>query len=186
MSPVRLSQNADRAVSTIPLPGISESITTSNAEMRSLVTMRSWLPRSYISRTLPRLKGGRSSSVLPTGAGAGAPVKNGWSFTAINSPATCSAISAIGLCLGGGLATDRAASAGAHGLATGWGSAVAARGLRQAQARKRRVDLAQVVLGIEERRDLVGRQELLDARIGGQGGAEVTRVGPGLLGVALD
>ena len=43
---VKSNQNSDICVSTRPLSGIPFGITTSKAEMRSVATIRSWLPRS--------------------------------------------------------------------------------------------------------------------------------------------
>ena len=55
MSAVRSNQNTDRPVRTLPLSGIGVGSTTSYAEMRSEATISRRSPRSYISRTLPRL-----------------------------------------------------------------------------------------------------------------------------------
>ena len=52
---VRSNQNTDRPVRTLPLSGIGVGSTTSYAEMRSEATISRRSPRSYISRTLPRL-----------------------------------------------------------------------------------------------------------------------------------
>src|SRR5215471_7158538 len=48
------NQNREICVRTFPLSGMGVGITTSKAESRSVATMRSWSPRSYMSRTLPR------------------------------------------------------------------------------------------------------------------------------------
>src|SRR6185295_4645650 len=52
-TPRKLNQNSERRFRTFPLKGMPLAITTSNALMRSLVTMSSESPRSNMSRTLP-------------------------------------------------------------------------------------------------------------------------------------
>src|SRR3954454_17095179 len=63
MWPVFANQNAERPVSTAPLPGMGVGCTTSYGEMRSLATMRMRSPISYISRTLPLAIRGKSATV---------------------------------------------------------------------------------------------------------------------------
>src|SRR5919204_5291925 len=60
MWPVRPNQNAESPVSTAPLSGMGVGCTTSYVEIRSLATMRIRSPRSYISRTFPLARSGRS------------------------------------------------------------------------------------------------------------------------------
>src|SRR3954452_2392876 len=67
MWPVRENQNADSPVSTLPLSGIGFGCTTSYVEIRSEATIRRRSPRSYISRTFPDARSGRSATVV-TGA----------------------------------------------------------------------------------------------------------------------
>ncbi len=51
---VRSNHHADIWFSTLPLSGIPVGRMTSKAEMRSVATISSRSPRSYVSRTLPR------------------------------------------------------------------------------------------------------------------------------------
>src|SRR6185312_446486 len=69
MTPFRRSNHhAERRDSTSPLRGTPPRSTTSNDEMRSVATISSWSPRSYVSRTLPRAKRfGRSVSRRSSG-----------------------------------------------------------------------------------------------------------------------
>src|SRR3954451_6464897 len=67
MWPVRENQNADSPVSTLPLSGVGFGCTTSYVEIRSEATIRRRSPRSYISRTFPEARSGRSATVV-TGA----------------------------------------------------------------------------------------------------------------------
>src|SRR3954466_15247560 len=64
MWPVRENQNADSPVSTLPLSGIGFGCTTSYVEIRSEATIRRRSPRSYISRTFPDARSGRSATVV--------------------------------------------------------------------------------------------------------------------------
>src|SRR3954452_7707509 len=60
--PVRSNQKTLSAVSTLPLSGMGVGWTTSYVEMRSEATMSRRSPRSYISRTFPDARRGRSQS----------------------------------------------------------------------------------------------------------------------------
>ena len=54
MSAVCSNQNAESCVRTLPLSGIGEPSTKSNAEMRSVVTISRYSPPAYMSLTFPR------------------------------------------------------------------------------------------------------------------------------------
>src|SRR6185437_5296728 len=69
MSLVCLNQNAERRVSTSPLWGMPSRITTSKADMRSVVTINNRSPRSKVSRTLPLPKRGKGRSTVSTTSG---------------------------------------------------------------------------------------------------------------------
>src|SRR3954447_4843572 len=60
--PVRSNQKTLSAVSTLPLSGMGVGWTTSYVEMRSEATIRRRSPRSYISRTFPDARRGRSET----------------------------------------------------------------------------------------------------------------------------
>src|SRR3954470_6254546 len=60
--PVRSNQKTLSAVSTLPLSGMGVGWTTSYVEMRSEATMSRRSPRSYISRTFPDARRGRSET----------------------------------------------------------------------------------------------------------------------------
>ncbi|GIW15160.1 MAG: hypothetical protein KatS3mg063_1013 [Tepidiforma sp.] len=53
-APIRSNHQAESIVSTFPFPGIGVGSTTSSAEIRSVATISSRSPRSYVSRTFPR------------------------------------------------------------------------------------------------------------------------------------
>src|SRR3954451_15801427 len=60
--PVRSNQKTLSAVSTLPLSGMGVGWTTSYVEMRSEATINRRSPRSYISRTFPDARRGRSET----------------------------------------------------------------------------------------------------------------------------
>src|SRR3954447_9600479 len=62
MSRVNPNQSTESPVSTLPLSGMGVGWTTSYVEMRSEATMSRRSPRSYISRTFPDARRGRSQS----------------------------------------------------------------------------------------------------------------------------
>src|SRR3954465_8143656 len=136
------------------------SITTSKAEIRSLVTISRRSPRSYMSRTLPRLYSGRPRSVPPTSGGSGAP----------------------GASDGSQLTPGPHVRTRYHGAAP---AAVRSLRLPQPEAFEGGIDRPQVVLMIEQRREVLFAEQRADARVGPQQRLEVRLVVPRLLGVAL-
>src|SRR5690606_19539038 len=65
---MRSNHHAESRVSTSPFRGMPVGITTSSAEIRSVATMSSRSPRSYVSRTFPRCaRFGRSLSSITSG-----------------------------------------------------------------------------------------------------------------------
>src|SRR5215212_11071867 len=66
-SSVSSNQNVESPVSTAPLSGIGVGWTTSYVEIRSEATIRIRSRRSYISRTFPAARSGRSATVVTGG-----------------------------------------------------------------------------------------------------------------------